>query len=231
MAKKDSSGLEIIESAEAFQKTLGKAEGLFENNKKLFAIIGGGIVAIILGYFGYKYYNETQEVEAQAKLFDSVYSFEADSLNQAIKGQGGNPGLLSVADEFGGTKAGKLANLYAGIALMNQSKYKEAAERLEKFSSDDQVVQGKAYCLLGDCFTETGAKEDAIKYYEKAVSFKPNKFSTPGYMMKLALAYSENKNNKSAIEVYSNLIEKYSTSTDAVMAKKYKARLETESGE
>ncbi len=78
---------------------------------------------------------------------------------------------------------------------------------------------------------ETKKIEDAIKYYQKASEYKPNKFATPGYMMKLAGAYTESKNSKSAIEVYSDLINKYPTVTEALLAKKYKSRLETEIGE
>jgi TolA-binding protein len=231
MAKKDNSGIEIIESADALKKEFFKAEGFLEKNSKLLTIVGGGLLAIVALYFGYNYYTQTQEKEAQTALYDAVFSFEADSLNAALKGQGGNEGLLSVADNFGSTKAGKLANLYAGIALMNQSKFKEAIERLDNFSSSDEVVQGKAYALIGDCYMETKATQDAITYYKKAVDFKPNKFATPGYMMKLATAYTEAKDNKGALDVYASIIDQYPASQEVVMAKKYKSRLEAEAGE
>ncbi len=231
MAKKVNSGIDIIENADALKKEFFKAEGLLEKNSKVLSYIGGGILALVALYFGYKYWNETQEKEAQTAIYDSFFAFEADSLNQALKGQGGNEGLISVGDNYPSTKGGKLANLAAGIVLMNQSKYKEAIERLDKFSSNDQVVQGKAYCLIGDCQMELKATDEAIKFYQKAVDYKPNKFATPGYMMKLALAFSEAKNPSSAIQIYSDLILKYPASTEATIAKKYKSRLETEAGE
>jgi TolA-binding protein len=231
MAKKENTGVELIESADALKKEFFKAEGLIEKYKKVLTYVGGGLLALIVLYFGYKYWNDTQEKEAQTALYDSFFAFEADSTNQALKGQGGNEGLLSVGDNFGSTKAGKIANLSAGIILMNQSKFKEAIERLEKFSANDQVMQGKAYCLIGDCYMELKTYDEAINYYEKAVDFNPNKFSTPGYMMKLALAYTEAKNTNSAKEIYSNIVDKYPASTDATLAKKYKSRLETEAGE
>ncbi|MCP9766716.1 tetratricopeptide repeat protein [Lacihabitans sp. LS3-19] len=231
MAKKDNSGIDIIENSEALKKEFFKYEGLLEKNSKLLTYIGAGIIGLVALYFGYKYYNDTQEKEAQAAIYDAVFSFESDSLSKALKGQGGNEGLLSVADNYGSTKAGKLANLYAGIAYMKEAKYAEAIERLDKFSADDQVLQGRAYSLIGDCYMETKKVEDAIKYYEKAVDFKPNKFATPAYMMKLAGAYTEAKKSKEAISVYADLVDKYPTGTEALLAKKYKSRLETESGE
>lgn len=231
MADKENKGIEIIENADALKKEFFKYEGILEKNSKLLTYIGGAIIAIVALYFGYKYYTDTQEKEAQVALYDAVFSFEADSLNQALKGKGGNEGLLSLADNYSGTKAGKLASLYAGIALMKQAKYAEAIERLDKFSSDDQVLQGRAYALIGDCYMETKKVDDAINYYEKASNYKPNKFSTPGYMMKWANALTESKKTKEAVEVYSDLINKYPTGTETLLAKKYKSRLETEIGE
>ncbi|MFN8430373.1 MAG: tetratricopeptide repeat protein [Spirosomataceae bacterium] len=231
MAKKDNPGIEIIENAEELKKEFFKYENILEKNQKTLYIIGGVILAIVAGYFGYKYYSDTQEKEAQTAMYDAVFSFESDSLSKALKGQGGNEGLLAVADDYSGTKGGQLAGLYAGIALMNQNKFADAIPQLEKFSAGDQVLQAKAYSLIGDCYMETKKIEDAIKYYQKASEYKPNKFATPGYMMKLAGAYTESKNSKSAIEVYSELINKYPTVTEALLAKKYKSRLETEIGE
>lgn len=231
MAKKDNHGIEIIENAEELKKEFFKYEHLLEKNQKTLYIIGGVILAIVAGYFGYKYYSETKEKDAQTALYDAVFSFEADSLSKALKGQGGNEGLLAVADDYSGTKAGQLAGLYAGIALMNQSKFADAIPQLEKFSAGDQVLQAKAYSLIGDCYMETKKVDDAIKYYQKAVDYQPSKFSTPGYLMKLANAYAESKNAKSAIGVYTDLINQFPTVTEALLAKKYKSRLETEIGE
>lgn len=231
MAEKENKGIDIIENADALKKEFFKYEGLLEKNSKILTYIGGAIIAIVALYFGYKYYTDSQEKEAQVALYDAVFSFEADSLNQALKGKGGNEGLLSVADNYSGTKAGKLASLYAGIALMKQAKYAEAIERLDKFSSDDQVLQARAYALIADCYMETKKVEDAISYYEKASNHKPNKFSTPGYMMKWAGALTEAKKTKEAAEVYTDIINKYPTGTETLLAKKYKSRLETEIGE
>jgi len=230
MAKKEKSGIEIIEDSEALKKEVFKVESFFEKNRKLVAVAIGFVFGVLAGYFGYNYWNKTQEKEAQSALFDAVYSFEADSTSQALKGQGGNEGLLSVADNYGSTKAGNLANLYAGIALMKEGKFEDAIARLEKFSGDDDVLQPRAYTLIGDSYLELGKNDDAIKYYKKAADYKPNKYATPGYMMKLGNAYQEAKNNSEAVKVYASLIEKYPSAIESVLAKKYKSKLEAELG-
>jgi TolA-binding protein len=49
--------------------------------------------------------------------------------------------------------------------------------------------------------------------------------------MKWANALSESKKTKEAVEVYSDIINKYPTGMETLLAKKYKSRLETEIGE
>ena len=84
MAKKDEkTPLEFLETAEGLktelETDLNKVQHVVESNKNVFAGVGGILLAIVLGYFGYKYYVTTQDAEGQAKLSAPVYLFEADS--------------------------------------------------------------------------------------------------------------------------------------------------------
>ncbi|PLK42223.1 tetratricopeptide repeat protein [Emticicia sp. TH156] len=231
MAKKDKTGVEILENADALKQDFGKAEGFLKKNQTLLAYLGGGILAIVLGVVGYNYWSKSQDEEAQVAMFNAVYAFEADSLKQALNGTGGNEGLLSVAENYGSTDAGNLAHYYAGVALVKQAKYDEAIEHLKKFNSGDLLVQGRAFALIGDVYMEKKNTEDAISYYKKAADYKPNKSFTPGYLMKLAGAYEVAKDNKSAIDTYTQLIEKFPESVEVTNAKKYKSKLEGVVGE
>ena len=232
MAKKniEKSGIEILESAEALQKEISKAEGFFNTNKNILGIIGGAIVAIALGVFGYNYWTKQQTVEAQTAMFDSVYYFEADSLDLALKGTGGNAGLLEIAENYSSSAAGNLAKYYVGVAYMKQGKFDDAITYLTDFSSSDLIIQGKTYALIGDAYLEKGDANQAISYYKKAVDYKPNKEMTPGYLMKLGIACEEAGDKKGAIDAYGELAEKYPTSTSSLAATKYKSKLETEAG-
>ena len=49
-------------------------------------------------------------------------------------------GFTDIADEFRGTKAGNLANYYAGISYLKLKKYEEAIEYLSNFNSDDELI-------------------------------------------------------------------------------------------
>ncbi|OIN60304.1 tetratricopeptide repeat protein [Arsenicibacter rosenii] len=230
MSKKNT-GLEFLEDPDALAGQLERAEDFFQENRNIVVGIVVGLFVVVGGFFGYRYYMSTQDEDAQNQLFQPVYQFEADSLKQALNGTGATPGLLSVADNYGSTNAGNLAEFYAGVALLKEGKYDDAIERLKGFSSSDLLVQARAYALIGDAYMEKKSFDDAISYYQKAADYKPNKFFTPGYLTKLAVAYEQAKQNDKAIETYNTIIDKYAESADAVNAKKYKSLLEAQAGE
>ena len=222
MAKKEvveKSSLEFLESAEGLQQEIGKVQTTVENNKNVIYGVVGALVLAVVGYFGYKYYTNSQDEDGQAKLYSAVYKFEADSNKIAAKE------MAKVADDFGGN-TGNLANFYAGVANLKEGKYDTAIEQLKSFSSSDLLVQARAYSLIGDAYSEKKAYGDAVDYYKKASEYKANKFFTPAYMMKLAAALEANKEPKDALAVYTEIVEKYAESSEAASAKKYKAMLE-----
>lgn len=231
MAKQDNSGIEIIESAEALQKELGKAEGFFNQNKNTLLGLLGVVAIAVAAFFGYKYYNQTQDKEAQAAMFDSVFYYEKDSLDLALQGTGGNMGLIEVADTYGSTPGGNLANFYVGSIYMQQGKFAEAIEYFSNFSSSDIVLQGKAYCLIGDANMELGNTEAAISAYEKAANYEPNEFITPSYLNKLAIAFEKTGNTGAALDAYTRIVEEFPNANEVMVAKKYKSRLEAATGE
>lgn len=228
---KEKSNLEFLESPEGLAGEIGKVQSVFEKNKNLFIALGGGIAVIVLAILGYSYYKSTQNEEGQVAMFPAVYQFEADSLAKALKGDGANEGLLGIADNYGAGSAGNLANFYAGVSLLRQGKYDDAIERLENFSSSDLLVQARAYSLIGDAYMEKNNTDEAITNYKKAADYKPNKFFTPGYLIKLGLAYEKAKQYKEAVEAYVGVIDNYPESAEVPTAKKYKAQIEELAGE
>jgi predicted negative regulator of RcsB-dependent stress response len=222
MAKKEvieKSSLEFLESAEGLQHEIGKVQTTVEKNKNVIFGVVGALILAIVGYFGYKAWNSSQDEEGQAKLFSTMYKFEADSNKVAAKE------ATKIADDFGGN-AGNLAHFIAGTANLKEGKFDAAIDHLKSFSSSDLLVQARAYSLIGDAYSEKKAYGDAVDYYKKASEYKANKFFTPAYMMKLAAALEANKEPKEALAVYTEIVEKYAESAEAVSAKKYKAMLE-----
>lgn len=225
MAKKESKLEELLEQPENIIEDIqgGKFEEWFEKYKNIITYVGGGIFAVVFAIVGWKYYSTSQNEEAQNTMFQAVYYFEMDSLNLALNGDGQNPGLKEIADDYGYTKSGNLAKFYAGSALLKQGKFEDAIEYLDGFSANDLLVQARAYSLIGDAYSELGNNESAISYYEKASNYKPTKEFTPDYLMKLGLAYELAKDYSNAAKAYDRLLNEFPNSQRAIDAKKYKA--------
>lgn len=196
------------------------------NNQK--TIVGALAVVLVaaLGYFGYNYYLEDQDATAQTEMFKAVYYFESDSLDKALKGANGAKGLEYIAENYGGTKAGMQASYYCGVIYLKKGKFDQAIEHLQQVNFGDELVQARAYSLIGDANLELKKYDDAISYYKKAADHYPNKAFTPTYLMKLALAQELNNDLAGAIGTYSTVLEKYNDQGDAADARKYKALLE-----
>jgi len=228
MAKKEESK-DLLESSEAIQEKIEGFEHWVQSNPKIIIGVVAALALAVGGYFGWKYYIDNQEVQAQKEMFQAVRYFESDSLNLAFNGDGNNLGFKQIIEDFGMTPAGNLANFYAGVIHLKQGKFPLAIYYLEDFKADDMLVQARAYSLIGDAYMEQKEYENASKWYNKASEYKPNKQFTPTYLMKAALAYEKLNQNDKAKEVYQKIIDTYFESSEVQNAKKYKARLETNS--
>jgi len=226
MAKKEEHK-DLLESSEALAEKLEVAENWAERNPKILIGIVSVILLVVAAFFGYQYLNDKKDSEAQREMFQAVYYYESDSLDLALNGDGNNLGFLAILDEYASTNAGNLASFYTGSIYLKQGKYKLARLYLEDFSSSDFLIQARAYSLIGDTHMEENNYEDAASFYSKAAGYQSNKYYSPSYMMKEALAYEKAGNASKAQAVYSELIEKYWDAAEVSNAKKFKARLES----
>jgi tetratricopeptide (TPR) repeat protein len=220
---------DILEKPEALAEQISRSEEFVEKHQTLMLTILGVIALIVGGAFLYKYYINNQNELAQDEMFQAVYYFEQDSLNLALRGDGNRYGFLDIVEEFGSTKAGNLANFYAGACYIQKGSFSSAIPFLKDFSSDDILLQSRAYSLLGDAYMESDDFSEAAEYYDKAASFKPNKEFTPAYLMKAALAHQLNGQNEKAIKQYEKIIEEYQNTPEYNNARKYKALIENQS--
>lgn len=228
MAKKEETK-DLLENAEVIQEKLIDVETWLEKNPKTAIGIVAAILLLVGGYFGYRYYLGNQDGIAQKEMFQAIRYFEADSLDLALNGDGNNLGFLQIIEDYGRTDAGNLANYYTGVTYLKQGKFPLAIFHFEDFSSDDLLVQARAFSLMGDAYMEQKDYENAAKYYSKAANYKPNKEFTPTYLMKAALAYEKLNQNQKAIDAYQTVIDKYWESPELQSAKKFKAKLEPNS--
>jgi tetratricopeptide (TPR) repeat protein len=214
----------IVDVEHAFSKT----ELYLEQNKKSLLIIGGVIVALIGGYLAYKFWYVSGEEEmARKDMFRAESYFAMDSLNQAINGDSVAQGFSTVADEYGVTASGNLAQYYMGISLLRKGQFEEAITHLEEFESKDQIVSSIAVGAIGDCKMELGQTDEAITYYLKAAEQNKNKFTTPIYLKKAAMANEEKNNYADAVKLYERIQSEYAETAEGREMDKYIARAKT----
>ncbi|MFN8436322.1 MAG: tetratricopeptide repeat protein [Cytophagales bacterium] len=203
-------------------------EVFYEKNKSLIGKATIAVAGAVALFFGGKYYLNSQNEEAQEKMFQAQFYFKSDSLDLALNGKGKDRGFLQIKDQYPMTDAANLASYYAGVIYLQKGEFKKAIDQLSDFSSKDALVQARAYSLIGDANMELNNFADAKTYYSKAAEYKPNKDFTPEYLYKLAIACEKAKDNIAAVEAYSTIINEYPNSEKVLDAKKYRSLLETQ---
>jgi tetratricopeptide (TPR) repeat protein len=211
---------------EAIQNTLGRTEQFIEENQKSVSIIIGAIIFIIVGYFAYQnFYVKPLEEEAQQQIFMAQNYFAQDSFKLALNGDSFNDGFLDVADNYGMTNTGSLANYYAGISYLHLGQYDDAIEYLKKFDAGDELVTTMAIGAIGDAYVEKDEFDEAISYYKKATERKTNDFITPVFLIKLGLTYEKLGNKEDALSAYEKIKTEYVKSNEARKIDKYIERV------
>ncbi len=201
------------------QQGLNKFELFFEDHQKA---IGIGFIAIIvviaLGWLVKTQYLNPLQDEAQKEIFQAQYYFEADSFNLALNGDGINSGFLKIIDNYSSTKAGKLANYYAGVCYFKLGDFTNAKKYLADFSSDDDILNTMAIGLIGDVEVEMGNLDAAIAQFKKAAD-KGNKVTAPIFLEKLGAVYEKQGKTDDAVAAY-NKLKDFPTSSQAQLADK-----------
>ena len=109
---------------------------------------------------------------------------------------------------------------------MNTGDYNNAITYLENFSSDDIILSSLALGCIGDAYMELGDTDKAKSSYKDAVENSNNEFTTPRYMMKLAMIHELKKEYSEALEIYKSIKVDFKTSLEASGIEKYISRAE-----
>jgi TolA-binding protein len=217
---------DLLENPEVLADRIEKGEDFLKKNSKILAGVLAAAVVLIGGILFFQINNQNQNEKAQAEMFQAVYFYEQDSIEFALNGDGINKGFLTIVEDYPRTDAANLAHFYIGSIYLSQKDFQNALTHLEDFSADDYLVQSKAYSLIGDANLELGNIDEAISQYTKAARTNENKFTTPKYLAKLAVAQEEAGKVEDAIKTYTEIEEKYYESFEFAIARKHKARLE-----
>lgn len=199
-------------AAEEMSAVSSNSEAFFMKNKK--AIIGAivAVLVVIAGIFVYRTYIAAPRAEkASTELAKSQELFNNEQFDKA------GEGFLKVINNYGGTDAANLANLYLGLCYANQNKWQEAVKYLENFScKDDAMISPSAKAALGNAYANTGNIDKAISALKDAASMADSKsINDANYSLSATfliqagqLLESQNKNDE-ALKIYKDVKAKY----------------------
>jgi len=218
--KKDETILDI-------QGAYSKADHFLKNNRNGLYGVMGALVLVIGGLFAYNFYVDSQNEEAAQLIWKAEYYFETDSLDKAINGDGNYMGFKYIADNYGSTKTGRLAEYYLGICYYQKGEFQAAIDHLENCKLEDEVVGAIAKGAIGDAYVELGKTQEGIEYFEKAVAHSKNNFTSPIYLLKAGLAYEKLGDYTKALETYNTIKDNYPNSVEGRDIDKYIAKAES----
>ncbi len=214
--EQDETLIDLVEAKE-------NAQSFFEKNQMAIIGIAAALAIVIGGYFIWKVLiSEPAEKEAMASLTKAQQQFEVDSFALALESPGaGFDGFLDIIDNYGGTKAGNLANYYAGISYLNLGNYEVAVEYLSDFSPSGNVSPIMKFGALGDAYSELNETDKALSSYKKAAYNSDNTLLTPYYLKKYGMLSSVQGKTEQANDAFNKIKKDYPNSTQAKDIEKY----------
>jgi TolA-binding protein len=212
---------------EALAQAQAQTENFFEKHSKAVVIAMIAIFVLAAAIFGYKkLVSEPRMQAAQEMLYKAQYQFEQQNadLALALNGDENTPGFAQVAEQYGNTPAGNLANLYAAACSIRLGEVEAAESYLAKFKkvkgTPGEIINAMAAGLKGDIAVEKGDNAAAAAAFEAAAKVSDNLYTAPMYLRKAAQAYTALGNEAKAKECLEVIIDKYANSPEAANALK-----------
>jgi tetratricopeptide (TPR) repeat protein len=205
-----------------------KAKDFWDRFGKVLTVISVIIIVAAAGFYGYQeYVKKPKEKKASELLFKAEEYFRADSVNKALNGDGQYWGFLRVIDKYGGTKAGNMANYYAGACYIKLNDNQKALKYLKNFSTSSKALKSRAYKLMADAYGDMNQPKEAFDYYQKAARTfdKDEQFASDCLFMAAYIAQKTLNDTKSATALYKEIKEKYPRTQHGYDADSYLAQM------
>ena len=187
--------------------------------KKAILIAVAAIIVVIAGVFLYiSQISGPREEKASTALSKGQTYFNNEMFEQAVNGDGaGFVGFAKLADEYSGTKAGNLANLYAGLCYANLGKWAEAQKSLDAFSTEgDQMISPASQAALGDADAHLNQLDKAVDAFKKAADMADSKAEddannslSPIFLIKAGEVLESQGKKDEALKIYQDIKKKY----------------------
>jgi TolA-binding protein len=189
--------------------------------------VAGIVVAIVLvtviGYAGWKFYNDRQTLQASVGLDDAMKTYGA---RIGLASPASDPADISfpteearanaslqkftvVADKYAYTNPGRLARYYQALTLEDLERHNQAIEELKKISAgNDKELAAMAQYQLANIYARTGKSDDAAKTYRALADAKSVFVPRPMVLLELADLLRQS-NPAEATNLYQQIKKEY----------------------
>ena len=194
------------------EQTISQSEAFFLKYKKAIIALVIALVVIIAGIVLYKtYVSGPREDKASTALAKGQDYFASKDFEKALNGDSASfKGFVAIAKEYSNTKAGNLANLYAGICYAQLEKWQEAADCLENYDGgDDQMISPAAVGALGNVYAQLNQLDKAVSNLKKAAEMADNNSLSPTFLIQAGEILESQGKKAEALKLYQQIKEKY----------------------
>ena len=201
------------------------AEAVFSHSQ-VATIAIGLVIVILLGYGGWKFYNDRQTLHASAALDEAmkIYNAPVRTANQPVdagelsyadnvtRAQDASVKFSAIAGKYPSTNPGRLARYYEGLTLLDLEKQNQAIEELKKVvGGSDKELSAMAEYQMATIYARTGKSDDAIKMYRTVAD--ANSVLVPRPLVLLELAdFLRQSNPAEAATLYQRVKKDYPSS-------------------
>ncbi len=210
------------------EETVNRWEQFVENNKKIiFSVMAAIIIVIAGGMILNTFVFVPRQNRAAEALFPGETYFVNGDYRTALEGDGLlYEGLEAVAKQYKGTKAAKIANLYAGICYAQLDSTEMAIKLLSKIKgSSDRMAIPAAMSTLAGCYASQGNNAKAASTFMAAAKKADNALVSPYCYFQAALNYEAMGKEDQALKIYKMIQVKYPQSQEGLEAEKYISRI------
>ena len=180
----------------------------------------GCVVALLVcvgGYFIWNSFSSGKQEEASTKMAKAQEYFQNAVMNNdslmfdmALKGDSINAGFLAIAEDYSSTKAGNLANLYAGICYASMGNMEEAVKYLSEFDGEDDIlVSPAAMGRLANAKVALGDLDAAVSLLVKAANKADNNTLSPLFLVQAGEILESQGKKDEALKLYQQVKTNY----------------------
>ncbi len=188
------------------------SESFVQKNMKTIIVAVLALVIIIAGILVYnEYVSKPQETKASTAIAKAQELFQNSKYELALNGDSlGTQGFIAIAEEYSGTDAANLANLYAGLCCANLNRWEEAKTYIESFDDmGDQMISPAAKGALGNVYAHLEQLDKAVETLIDAANAADNNTLSPEFLIQAGQILESQNKNAEALKLYETIKEKY----------------------